>query len=174
MFPVYWWPHAAVPGISALANSNINFPGEWAKDSNLLLNEKKTNQMLITTQQIPRIHDLGNVIPSLNVNGQTLERVRTFKLLGTWRKENFKWTDHLKELVSSCHKVLSILRKIQNMAPRRVKKQLAKVSSFLSGTITALFVTLCLHTYRRKFNRVKMRLKLLWGTVTPPSKMSLI
>ena len=31
----------AVLGISALANSNINFPGEWAKDSNLLLNEKK-------------------------------------------------------------------------------------------------------------------------------------
>ena len=164
----------AVLGISALANSNINFPGEWAKDSNLLLNEKKTNQMLITTQQIPRIHDLSNVIPSLNVNGQTLERVRTFKLLGTWRKENFKWTDDVKELVSSCHKVLSILRKIQNMAPRRVKKQLAKVSSYLSGTITALFVTLCLHTYRRKSNRVKMRLKLLWGTVTPPSKMSLI
>ena len=136
----------AVLGILALANSNINFPGEWAKDSNLLLNEKKTNQMLITTQQIPRIHDLNNVIPSLNVNGQTLERVRTFKLLGTWRKEHFKWTDHVKELVSSCHKVLSILRKIQNMAPLRVKKQLAKVSSFLSGTITALFVTLCLHT----------------------------
>ena len=55
--------------------------------------------MLITTEQIPRIHDLSNVIPSLNVNGQTLERVRTFKLLGTWRKENFKWTDHVKELV---------------------------------------------------------------------------
>ena len=44
----------AVLGILALANSNINFPGEWAKDANLLLNEKKTNQMLITTQQIPK------------------------------------------------------------------------------------------------------------------------
>ena len=78
---------------------------EWAKDSNPQLNEKKTKQMLITC----------NVIPSLTVKGQTLERVRTFKLLGTRLNENLKCTDHVKKLVSSCHKVLSILRKIRNM-----------------------------------------------------------
>ena len=61
-------------------NGNTNFLEEWAKDSNPQLNEKKTKQMLITC----------NVIPSLTVKGQTLERVRTFKLLGTWLNENLK------------------------------------------------------------------------------------
>ena len=53
-------------------NGNTHFLEEWAKDSNPQLNEKKTKQMLITC----------NVIPSLTVMGQTLERVRTFKLIG--------------------------------------------------------------------------------------------
>ena len=78
---------------------------EWAKDSNPQLTEKKTKQMLITC----------NVIPSLTVEGQTLERVKTFKLLGTRLNENLKCTDQVKKLASSCHKVLSILRKIRNM-----------------------------------------------------------
>ena len=86
-------------------NGNTHFLEEWAKDSNPQLNEKKTKQMLLTC----------NVISSLIVKGQTLESVRTFKLLGTWLNENLKWPDHVKELVSSCHKVLSILRKIRNM-----------------------------------------------------------
>ena len=89
---------------------------EWAKDSNPQLNEKKTKQMLITC----------NVIPSLTVKGQTLERVRTFKLLGTRLNENLKCTDHVKKLVSSCHKVLSILRKIRNMHGSTASKKAVK------------------------------------------------
>ena len=100
----------AALGISLLAKMrwtaiHIFCMEEWAKDSNPQLNEKKTKQMLITC----------NVIPSLTVKGKTLERVRTFKLLGTRLNENLKCTDHVKKLVSSCHKVLSILRKIRNM-----------------------------------------------------------
>lgn len=85
-------------------NGNTHFLEEWAKDSNPQLNEKKTKQMLLTC----------NVISSLTVKGQTLESVRTFKLLATWLNENLKWPDYVKELVSSCHKV-SILLKIRNM-----------------------------------------------------------
>ena len=80
-------------------NGNTHFLEEWAKDSNPQLNEKKTKQMLLTC----------NVISSLTVKGQTLESVRTFKQLGTWLNENLKWPDRVKEIVSSCHKVLSIL-----------------------------------------------------------------
>ena len=107
-------------------NSNKHFLGQWAKCSSLLLNKKKTKQMLITKEQMSRTHNLSNIIPSVTAKGQTLERVRTFKLLGTCRlNENLKWTDHVKELVSSSHKVLLILRKLRNMGPQQVKKQLA-------------------------------------------------
>ena len=76
-------------------------------------------------EQMSRAHDLSNVIPSLTIKGQMLKRVRTFKLLGTWLNENLKWTDHIKELVSPCHKVLSILRKIRNRDPQQVKKAIS-------------------------------------------------
>ena len=73
-----------------------------------------------------RTHELGNDITSITVKGQTLERIRVLKLLSTWLHESLKWTDQVKELVSSCHKVFSVLRKIRNMAPQQVKKQLAE------------------------------------------------
>lgn len=66
-------------------NNNMHFPEEWARDSNVLLNEKKTKQMLITMEQMSRTHDLSKVIPSLTVKGQALERVRTFKLFNRYK-----------------------------------------------------------------------------------------
>ena len=38
----------------------------WAADSNLLLNETKTKQMLVTTRQMSRVHDLGDYTPLLS------------------------------------------------------------------------------------------------------------
>ena len=48
--------------------------------------------MLATTQQMSRVHVLGDeMIPPLStVKEQTSERVGTFKRLGTWINENLK------------------------------------------------------------------------------------
>ena len=98
-------------------NGNTHFLEEWAKDSYPQLNEKKTKQMLLTC----------NVISSLTVKGQTLESVRTFKLLGTWLNENLKWPDHVKELVSCVIKFFQFYLKYETcMAPWQVKNQLAE------------------------------------------------
>ena len=123
-----------------------------------------------------RAHDLSNVIPSLTVKVQTLKRVRTFRLLGTWLNENLKWTDHVKELVSPCLKVLSILRKIRDMAPQQVKKQLVEslIISKLDYNNIFCYPNCRRHSYRRKFNWFVTRLQALRGTMTPPSKTSLI
>jgi hypothetical protein len=66
-------------------------------------------------------HNLGEFIPSLSVGGQVVEKVKTFKLLGTWINENLKWTDNVKHVLLSCYGVLSTLRKIRNLAPQNVK-----------------------------------------------------
>ena len=60
------------------------------------------------------------------MGGQVVEKVKTFKLLGTWINENLKWTDNVKHVLLSCYGVLSTLRKIRNLAPPNVKKQLAE------------------------------------------------
>jgi hypothetical protein len=57
---------------------------------------------------------------------QMLEKVKEFKLLGTWFSDNLKWGCHIKHLTSSCYTVLSTLRKLRNLTPPHVKKQLAE------------------------------------------------
>jgi hypothetical protein len=98
----------------------------WASESNLLMNGDKTKQMLLTTPHMSKVHNLGEFIPSLSVGGQVVEKVKTFKLLGTWINENLKWSDNVKHVLLSCYGVLSTLRKIRNLAPQNVKKQLAE------------------------------------------------
>ena len=41
-------------------NNSLQSIESWAADSNLLLNETKTKQMLVTTRQMSRVHDLGD------------------------------------------------------------------------------------------------------------------
>ena len=92
----------------------------WASESNLLMNGNKTKQMLLTTSQMSKAHNLGEFTPTLVVGGQAVEKVKTFKLLRTWINKN------LKHVLSSCYGVLSTLRKIRNLAQPHVKKQLAE------------------------------------------------
>jgi hypothetical protein len=41
----------------------------WAAESNLVLNETKTKQMLITTSKMSRLHGLDAVVPNIKVKG---------------------------------------------------------------------------------------------------------
>ncbi|XP_028412046.1 uncharacterized protein LOC114534775 [Dendronephthya gigantea] len=112
-------------GIQSITNTIRNLQ-LWATDSNLLLNGEKTKQMLVTSSQMSRIHDLGEIVPPVVVKGKKLKRVKTFRLLGTWFNEHLKWSDHVKKVVSSCYGILLILRKVKNMAPQNAKKQIVE------------------------------------------------
>ena len=46
----------------------------WASESNLLMNGDKTKQMLLTTPQMSKVHNLGEFIPSLSVGGQVVKK----------------------------------------------------------------------------------------------------
>ena len=107
-------------------NENLQSIESWACASNLLLNEKKTKQMLVTTPQMSRVHELGTLTLTLKLKDQILDRVDKFKLLGTWLAEDLKWAHHVNQVTSSCYKVLSTLRKIKNMNPQDIKKSLAQ------------------------------------------------
>lgn len=69
-------------------------------------------------------HGLEDEVPTITITGEVLERKASFKLLDTWLDEYLKWTDHIKHLSSSCYAVLSTLRKLKNLAPFIVRKQL--------------------------------------------------
>ena len=82
--------------------------------------------MVVSTQPLSRVHNLGSYIPPVTVTGKNFERETSFKLLGTHISENLEWNEQTKQTMSSCHGVLSILRKVKNLAPIQVKKQLAE------------------------------------------------
>lgn len=73
-----------------------------------------------------------------------MERIASSKLLVTFLNENLKWSEQTKHSIStiySCYGVLSTLRKLKNLAPLRVKEQLAKILILLKVGVTTSFST---------------------------------
>ena len=55
-----------------------------------------------------------------------MERVTSTKLLGVHMQEHLTWNIHINELVTSCYGALAVLKKLRNLAPFPVKKQLVE------------------------------------------------
>ena len=100
----------------------------WAGNCNLLLNEKKTKQMVIATSQMSRAHNLGlsTYTPPIRLKNKCFERVDNFKLLGTWLNENLTWANLINKIVPICYKTLATLRRTKNMTQQETKKSLAQ------------------------------------------------
>ena len=49
-------------------NKTMSSLDRWASESNLVLNSKKTKQMLVTTPQMSRVHKLNSVTPSIKLS----------------------------------------------------------------------------------------------------------
>ena len=86
--------------VSAL-QKNVTELEHWAKDANLVLNPSKTKLMLLSTPQLSHCHSLNNVRVHVQIEGNTLERVNTSKLLGSHFHQHLKWEDNVKAIGSS-------------------------------------------------------------------------
>ena len=63
----------------------------WSSRCNLALHPKKTKVMLLSTPQMSQTHGLDGHCIHLCANGKSLQRVLTFRLLGTEVHENVNW-----------------------------------------------------------------------------------
>ena len=86
-------------------------------------NPKKTKYMIISTDQV---HNSKDVKLNLEINGTLLDRVSITKVLRTYFQENTKWEKHVKQFTISCYGILRYLRKIEDFANFRLKRQLAE------------------------------------------------
>ena len=59
--------------------------------------------MIVSTDQMARVHNLKDVKLNLEINGTSLDRVSITKVLGTYFQENMKWEEHVKQLTISCY-----------------------------------------------------------------------
>ena len=96
--------------------------GDYSSESNLGLHVAKTKWMLVSSRQMSRAHTLKEYYP--DVNEKLLERVATAKILGIHTDEHLTWADHVTALLSSCYAALAVLKKLRNLAPYRIRKQL--------------------------------------------------
>ena len=62
----------------------------------------------------------------VHIKGKKMERTETCKLLRVTINEHLKWENHVRMITSSCYRTLSILEKLKNVAPFRLRKQLAE------------------------------------------------
>ena len=71
-------------------NQTLKDIGSWSSSSNLALDPKKTKYMIVSTDQMARVHNLKDVKLNLEINGTSLDRVSITKVLGTYFQENMK------------------------------------------------------------------------------------
>lgn len=82
----------------------LNSTHEWTTPNHMLINSKKTKDMLLTFRKSPTIPD------SLHLGNCELERVNVFKLLGVWFQDDIRWKHHIEEMTKKANKRLFLLR----------------------------------------------------------------
>ena len=71
-------------------NSELNDIQEWLSINKLSLNVKKTKYMLFHYRQ----RNISNIIPSIAISSEPIERVAEFNFLGLTIDENLDWNPH--------------------------------------------------------------------------------
>ena len=108
-------------------NNSLRNMASWSYKSNLALNPVKTKQMVLSTNQLARVHDLKHQITQLEISNCQLERVSETKLLGVKLQENLKWNDHVKDVANASYGVLRTLRKLKHFTDFNLRKRLAEL-----------------------------------------------
>ena len=120
-------------------NRTITSLREYSESYNLALNPSKTNWMLISTPQMARYHSLEERKLPIACGDTSLKRISCTKLLGVYMDQHLTWKTHVDHVLSSSYGTLSVLRRLKNLAPFRVRKHLTE-SLVLSKVNYACFV----------------------------------
>ena len=79
---------------------------QWCRDHNLILNTKKTKELIYDVQR-----NKPEYTP-VQVNNESVTQVKTFKYLGVLLSDDMTWSDHVGTITSKANKRLFFLRKL--------------------------------------------------------------
>ena len=80
----------------------------WSENNNLILNISKTKEMVVDFRRKNKTS-----LPPLSINGVEVERVSSFKFLGTTIHESLSWELNTSLMVSKAHQRLYFLRQLR-------------------------------------------------------------
>ncbi|KAK3508864.1 hypothetical protein QTP70_010719 [Hemibagrus guttatus] len=84
----------------------------WCADNNLLLNISKTKELIIDFRR-----EKGRTHDPIHINGMAVERVSSFKFLGTHISEDLSWTTNTSSLVKKAHQCLFLPKHSEEKPP---------------------------------------------------------
>jgi hypothetical protein len=97
-------------------NEDLNELSTWYKANKLALNSKKTKYMLFSTKNVTGLQ--------LKIEGNDIERVDTFKLLGIHINYKMDWKEHTKYIGNKMSSGLYALNSLKHFFPSSVLRAL--------------------------------------------------
>ena len=104
--------------ISTKLHSDLTAVNSWLKENHLSLNVSKTKFMVYGTNAI-RKRFVGT---SLDLDGEGIERVSSFKYLGVVFDEGLTWDEHIKFIHSKASSRLYLFRKLRHYLDKNQAK----------------------------------------------------
>uniref|UniRef100_A0A9J7Z323 Alkylated DNA repair protein AlkB homologue 8 N-terminal domain-containing protein n=1 Tax=Cyprinus carpio carpio TaxID=630221 RepID=A0A9J7Z323_CYPCA len=134
-------------------------------NNNLLLNTSKTKELIVDFRK-----KKGSMHDPIHINGMVVERVSSFKFLGTTISEDLSWTTNTSSLVKKAHQCLFFLRtlkKNQLSSAILVNFYRCAIESILTSCITVWYGN-CSFADCRALQRVVKTAQHITGTPLPP------
>ena len=92
---------------SSRLQDEINDIQKWVNENDMKINEEKTKQMVISfNKPYPQF-------APIIINGKTIERINSTKLLGLIVQNNLKWDTHVDKIVTKANIKLHFLRRLK-------------------------------------------------------------
>jgi hypothetical protein len=82
--------------------------------------------MLFSTPQMAKTHNLGNREIVIQSNGQQIDRVEEFKILGVHFHQHLTWNSHTNKVLKSCMATLRSLKQLKRSASFNLRKSLVQ------------------------------------------------
>ena len=80
---------------------------EWSKMNSMNINPTKSKEMLISFAKNPP------EVPHIVIDGESIERVTSCKLLGIILNDKLNWEDHINAIYKKCCQKLHFLTKLR-------------------------------------------------------------
>ena len=136
----------------------------WCTENNQLLNTTKTKELIVDFRKVSRgTHD------TIHINGMAVERVSSFKFLGTHISADMTWTTNTSSLVKKAHQrlfFLRTLRKNQLSSTILVNFYRCAIESILTNCATVWYGS-CSVAERKALQRVVKTAQRITGTPLP-------
>ena len=123
---------------------------QWCDENNLLLNASKTKEIVVDFRK------KSTHVPPLLINGEPIEKVETFKFLGTLISEDLKWDENISSIIKKAHQRLYFLRQLRKFGMKKdilLRFYRSVIESILTFSIIIWFDSITV-TQRKKLNTI--------------------